>query len=827
MLVRTRPLLLVAALLAGALPVLAAPASADSTPVPLGMSGFADLVADERHGQLFLSPGPSGTGVRVTDLQGGAGRTIDGLPGATGMALTPDGSSLWVALPKSGALKKVDTATLAVTQTIGLPTGQCPGDVAVVGTRLVYGHSCSTYGGGGSYGGLGVVDAATGKAYGGVTSGPFYRPVVATGPAGQVYAADSWSSPTGLHLYDVTSAAAPVLVAAVSQVCSNLRDLSAAPDGSRVVTACGSPYEHTIYSATKLAKMGTYPSGPYPLAGAWSADGETFVAGLDSSYEPDVYVYRSGLNAPARIVDFGSNTLLQPRGLAVSADGLRVWAVTGDVYSENLAVRVLDVPSPDSATLTLSASPSAMYPGTSTTVSGRLATVAGTPLAGQVLRVSRAVTGGSTVSLPDVTTGANGSFSLVDTPTTPGTYVYEVSRDADAARASVSVLVWPVEGTLYLSLTRGTSGGTPVSGTAQLYYTGSTSTAGLTVSLVRTGMGMRVDLPSVVTDAKGRALFTDAAPAGDFTYTATVAANGIHPAVAATASTTVLTATKLTANAPGTVVVGTPVTVSGQLTAPVEGLAGGTVTVVRSGCGTENPSMSIATSPDGRYSVTDGAPPIGTCTYRASYAGQPGYASSAASATTVVTFVPTTLTTDTPSPTVAGSPVAVRGTLVAEESALPGAAVTVLRAGCSTTGWQGSAVTAADGSWSVTDPAAPGGTCTYRASYGGDGTKAAASTSVSAAVAFRTPELTVSVVRGTGSTKKLVHITGQLGATYRNRTLIITAQPVGGPEAFVASGTVDSAGRFAATYTPRTTTTYRVKFTGDDWYAARVADRTQ
>ena len=130
-------------MLAGTLLPLAGPAAADTSPAPLAMTGFADLVVDEAHGQLFLSPGRSGTGVRVTDLQGGAARTIDGLPGATGMALTPDGRSLWVTLPTVGALARVDTQTLAVAQTIGVPTGQCPGDVTVVGARLVYGHSAA------------------------------------------------------------------------------------------------------------------------------------------------------------------------------------------------------------------------------------------------------------------------------------------------------------------------------------------------------------------------------------------------------------------------------------------------------------------------------------------------------------------------------------------------------------------------------------------------------------------------------------------------------------------------------------------------------------
>ncbi len=93
-----------------------------------------------------------------------------------------------VAVPSAG-LVRVSTTTLAVEQRIPLPTGHCARDVAVVGTRLVDGHSCTMYLGSGGSGGIGVVDAATGASYGSTTSGPSYKPVVATGPSGQVYAA--------------------------------------------------------------------------------------------------------------------------------------------------------------------------------------------------------------------------------------------------------------------------------------------------------------------------------------------------------------------------------------------------------------------------------------------------------------------------------------------------------------------------------------------------------------------------------------------------------------------------------------------------------------
>lgn len=213
---------------------------------------------------MFLSPGPGGTGVQVTDL---AGRHITTLetPDAKGMALSADDRPLWVAVP-TGGLVEIDTTSRAVLRTITLPTGHCAGDVAVTGSRLVYGHSCTTYLGRCG----GVVDVATGAVLGNVTRGPFHKPVVAAGPAGQVYAADALLSPTDLPLYDV-SGSARTLVASRAQVCSNLRDLSASPDGTQVGTSCGSPYRHTAWSSHRLKTLGSYLTGAYPLAGAWSA----------------------------------------------------------------------------------------------------------------------------------------------------------------------------------------------------------------------------------------------------------------------------------------------------------------------------------------------------------------------------------------------------------------------------------------------------------------------------------------------------------------------------------------------------------------------------
>jgi hypothetical protein len=187
----------------------------------------------------------------------------------------------------------------------------------------------------------------------------------------------------------------------------------------------------------------------------------------------------------------------------------------------------------------------------------------------------------------------------------------------------------------------------------------------------------------------------------------------------------------------------------------------------------------------------------------------------------------TTLTATSPSTADAGTALTVRGGLTSGSAPVVGAPVQVTRLGCSSTPWSAAGLTAGDGTWSLVDAAPPAGTCTYRASYAGSGTYASSSQSTSTVVALRDAGVTVAVVRGTGSAKKSVTVTGRLGGWHVNRTLTITAQPSGGAETVLASGTVDSAGTFTAAFTPRTTTTYRVKYTGDDWYAAATATRTQ
>ncbi len=52
------------------------------------------------------------------------------------------------------------------------------------------------------------------------------------------------------------------------------------------------------------------------------------------------------------------------------------------------------------------------------------------------------------------------------------------------------------------------------------------------------------------------------------------------------------------------------------------------------------------------------------------------------------------------------------------------------------------------------------------------------------------------------------------------------ARPAGGAEVVLVRAAVDSTGKLTATYTSRTTTTYRATYSGDAYFAPTAAERT-
>ncbi|MFJ6199827.1 YncE family protein [Micromonospora sp. NPDC092111] len=422
-------------------------AYAEST-VGLGIETYSAMVVDPAHGRLFFSPGRGGAGVRVTDLSGGSQTTIPGLPDAHGMVLSPDGSTLHVALREAGAVAAIDTTTLTETARYSVGTGTCPTWLAPAGGKLYFGYGC-TFGKGllGSIdvrGGTPVV--ALGLPLDGTFTGP---PLLRSSPADPdlLLATDRSSVTTPYSSratrYDVSSGT-PSLVASLPwDACTGLHDAALTPDAGKVILGCSfvngrtvAATAHVAFSTTDLSAAGEYPSGRWPTAVTTSPNGSFVIVGSTDRGQASAIRVERPDGTLVRRYDLPQGSYLERQGLAVGADNSTLYAVTTDQDGRNPTLRVLTDITRTGSTLTLSA-PSTSTHRQKVTVTGSLAFTGASVSTPWTLRVARTDLTG-THPLPDVTTTATGTFSFSDTPRFAGANTYTVTFPGDAVYLGTS-----------------------------------------------------------------------------------------------------------------------------------------------------------------------------------------------------------------------------------------------------------------------------------------------------------------------------------------------------------------------------------------------------
>jgi sugar lactone lactonase YvrE len=410
----------------------AAPAAAAAPAVSL--TNFYMIVADTPHGHLFLSQGSSGGTIVVANLAGKLIGTVSGQAGTQGIALSPDGSTLYAALPGQDAVDAISTATLQQTASYPLGTGNSPVSVAVQSGKVWVSYSTTT-----PSGAIGDVDLT-------MTTPAFVpqpvmsttwtsAPQIAADPAdGGILVADLGGTPD-LASYDVSTATPTVLAGPAPyngpNGCENQQDMAVSAGGKEFVLACGFPYNHFKYSTANLTQVGDYPSNSYPNAIAIAPDG-TVAAGVSGWYNPDIYVYHADKTAPLNEYEFGGPTWnLVARGLAWSAKGSTLYAVTQDMDTSAWAIRVLNNPTLTVATLQLRGTFKAQI-GAKVTLTGTLSFTVGTPRAGTKIAIARTMAGSSGIKRLAAKLGAGGTFTLTDTAATPGTYTYTATYGGDS-----------------------------------------------------------------------------------------------------------------------------------------------------------------------------------------------------------------------------------------------------------------------------------------------------------------------------------------------------------------------------------------------------------
>ncbi|WP_415950100.1 hypothetical protein [Streptomyces sp. KLOTTS4A1] len=408
-----------------------------ATGVSLPMYQLADMEVDGSHRKIFLSM-PAGVDGRVvvSDYDGNS-TWLSGLPGAGGLALSPDEQTLYVAARDIDTIVAYDTATLAETARYHVGDGIAPWSVAVAGGKLWFGYGVS--------GDLGSIDigAAEPAIALGLDSSLDFGAELVSSPADPNVLVVGTGSPNRntLTVYDVSSGS-PVM--ANRRVLSGtemngLRDIAVTADGRSILTAAVISPGYRAFNLDDLSDMATHaaPDPASPVAVAAGPDGTVAGATQNTSADvPDVSVYAPGAPAPLTSDEVGDATQSAAvRGLAWAPDGSRLFSVTRESGVLGLRFHSLSVATPVQTAVALDA-PATSRKRATLTLTGTLTPGIAPGTTVTVTRHDAADPEG--VSLGSVPVAADGTFTATDAPAKPGEVRYVVSYGGDRWHTAAS-----------------------------------------------------------------------------------------------------------------------------------------------------------------------------------------------------------------------------------------------------------------------------------------------------------------------------------------------------------------------------------------------------
>ena len=471
---RKTPLIVSAALIAAAtlLPVaqgvaadLSSPVTAPPTTVPgqLATDSFGGIIVDSAHHHLFILGSIGSDALLVTD---DAGNTVTNIPMADAADAVLSNGYLYVADEFGYDIAVIDTSTLEIVKRISTQPQGCPDSVTIVADRyLVYTTGCRIW----TNQKLVVVDldSANGPSVLALDT-QFVQPIVRAIPnSTRVVVVNKYGNSAAV----VDVGGTPSIVAfspALSNDCFILEDVAVSPDGTSVLPACLFPAGTDAFSSDGLMPGDSYPTPGWSEAIAFSAEGNLLAVGTLSSVE--LYTFGAAGNKVATPIDLGANNDINEGGLAFSADGKTLFAVTTNLMPVGPPTYDLHVVSLRSTEphMDLAAPPLATV-GTPLEVEGNLLFADGSQRDGTQITVTRTVKGVTTTLPPLTTSLGDNIFSLVDTPTTVGrrtyTFVYGGDPLDRKKTASITVNVEKAHAALSITSHRGTSGTATVTAT--------------------------------------------------------------------------------------------------------------------------------------------------------------------------------------------------------------------------------------------------------------------------------------------------------------------------------------------------------------------------
>ncbi len=416
----------------------AADSPIEGTPVSLPFGTFEHMLVDQAAGKIFYTGiigGFDGTvgGVVASSLTGTELHLVSGTTDAAGLAIGPDGL-VYAAESTDNYIVAIDPIQLTVTHKYSTGDAACPNSVAFAGNDLWFSFKC---GPDPNEFGIAEIDRTNGTVS---IQGPtnYGNPLVAGVPGHpDELLATYFGGAYELDLLQVNGGTAtPSGIVAYTDA----PDLEVSPDGSKVL-AYGVPYSTTDlsndgsrYSPASGAGVSTNvysPDGQHVAVGDDSLNLSIFVAASDLELHPYKSPYSSGP---------GDATQLAPGGLAWT-NNTTLAVVLQDTSGSTPQVRFLPDALTAPSSIALSA-PATARRAQSFSFTGTFSNVQDPT--GLQLSVSRRDASGL-VGLSPVTLGADGTFTVTDTPPVGATNVYTVSYAGSPhygpARTAFSIVV--------------------------------------------------------------------------------------------------------------------------------------------------------------------------------------------------------------------------------------------------------------------------------------------------------------------------------------------------------------------------------------------------
>ncbi|MFE2423176.1 hypothetical protein [Streptomyces hokutonensis] len=302
--------------------------------IPLPIAHFAHMVVDARHGHLYISGGAGTDGLLVTDLDGGNPTMISGEPGATGLALSDDGSALYVALPDQDAIAAISTENRTESARYGTGAGTHPDSLAVAGGTLWFGYGTAGAGGIGSVDGAGTVTLRQ-------DSGSWAaQPMLATTPTPSgVLAAAVQTGDTSAFVTYQAEGGALTRKAAKALPFRDLSDLAVTADGRHLAVSSEQDLNASTqrFRTSDLVADGGFADGMYATVAVapdgTMASGDRSLSTFPETGEGDYTEY--GYDSPLR---------LAAHGLAWASDESRVYGVAVDATGGSPTLHITRTP---------------------------------------------------------------------------------------------------------------------------------------------------------------------------------------------------------------------------------------------------------------------------------------------------------------------------------------------------------------------------------------------------------------------------------------------------------------------------------------------------